>query len=99
MEEYLQDCRENIALVLSALERLPASGASGEDAAALFVFAHRMAGSGGTYGFDKVTEAAYELEEVMKEVKAGRVIPDASACARIRGLIGSIEGCLGLSTR
>ena len=51
---YLENCRENIVAILTALDR--------NDLGSVTYLAHNMRGSGGAYGFQTITDIATALE-------------------------------------
>ncbi|MBP7231852.1 MAG: Hpt domain-containing protein [Syntrophaceae bacterium] len=55
---YLENRRQDIALILSALER--------NDFETIRAIGHKMKGSGGGYGFDRITEIGRDLEAEAK---------------------------------
>jgi HPt (histidine-containing phosphotransfer) domain-containing protein len=55
---YLENRRQDIALILSALER--------NDFETIRAIGHKMKGSGGGYGFDRITEIGRALEAAAK---------------------------------
>ncbi|HOC60189.1 MAG TPA: Hpt domain-containing protein [Smithellaceae bacterium] len=55
---YLENRRQDIALILSALER--------NDFETIRAIGHKMKGSGGGYGFDRITEIGRDLEAAAK---------------------------------
>jgi len=56
---YLENRRQDIALILSALER--------NDFETIRAIGHKMKGSGGGYGFDRITEIGRDLEAAAKQ--------------------------------
>ena len=56
--EYLEHCREDLASARQAVEK--------GDHAAIEVIGHGLKGSGGGYGFDKLTEIGARLEQAAK---------------------------------
>lgn len=85
--QYLQNARARMA-ELDGLER-----ALNGDAAALAQIrrlAHQLRGSGGFYGYPRITEAAAALETLIAETPAGQPPPpDAlrTAAARLRRVV------------
>lgn len=55
---YLENRRQDITLILSALER--------NDFETIRAIGHKMKGSGGGYGFDRITEIGRDLEAAAK---------------------------------
>lgn len=92
--EYLAESQSRVEELLRGLEAL----AAGEDGAetALTMLFHRLAGSGGAYGFPQVSATARELERLLRsephwtsarlgEVRAGiQDIADAFARGSVR---------------
>jgi HPt (histidine-containing phosphotransfer) domain-containing protein len=78
MEWFRARFRERCAVDLAALERLWRDGVrSGDD---LRLLAHGLAGSGGTFGFRAVSEAAALVDDALLD---GRQATDADMTALI----------------
>ncbi len=65
--KYLESCRKNVEAILEAYEN--------KDFTTIFTLGHQMKGSGGAYGFDRITEVGKGLAEAGKTEK-GSVVPE-----------------------
>ncbi len=59
---YLQNCRDNVIAILDSLERIDFESAT--------TLGHNMKGSGGAYGFQRITEIGSALEAAAKRADA-----------------------------
>jgi two-component system, chemotaxis family, sensor kinase CheA len=74
---YLSDAEESLALIeqsLVALEENPESAA--ELIHEIFRGAHTLKGNSATLGFDDLTRLAHAMEDLLGEMRSGRLAPD-----------------------
>ena len=62
--EFLDEAREKISEMLSALEQAPAADAMER----LTYLAHQLKGSGGSYGYQRISTDAAELEKALEKI-------------------------------
>lgn len=73
---YLSDAEESLALIeqsVVALEERPESAAELIDE--IFRGAHTLKGNSATLGFDDLTRLAHAMEDLLDEIRAGRLAP------------------------
>jgi HPt (histidine-containing phosphotransfer) domain-containing protein len=86
--KFVTRTRGEIATMRDALARVRCG-----DAAAIGEirhFAHRMAGTGATLGFDALSDRAYAIEKLADAQPQG-IAPDLSALARFESEIGALD--------
>lgn len=62
--EFLDEAREKVSEMQSALEQAPASNAIER----LTYLAHQLKGSGGSYGYQRISTDAAELEKALEKI-------------------------------
>lgn len=62
--EFLDEAREKVSEMQSALEQAPSSGSIDR----LTYLAHQLKGSGGSYGYQRISTDAAELEKALEKV-------------------------------
>jgi two-component system, chemotaxis family, sensor kinase CheA len=83
---YLEDAREHLALLDTALLRLEREGHDPEIAASLLGPLHTLKGNSGMIGFTGVKDYVHRLEEVFARARDGALLLDAAALdALLRG--------------
>ena len=70
--EFLDEAREKVAEMQSALDRVAEPDAQDR----LAYLAHQLKGSGGSYGYQRISTDAAELEKVVESVAAGAAPPE-----------------------
>jgi hypothetical protein len=90
--EYLAEATQRAAELWSALARVQNGDAGGLDALRMRV--HRLAGSGGGYGFAEITRTAQDADAFCREVIARGGAPSAADLARLQQLIQGVAGAL-----
>jgi chemotaxis protein histidine kinase CheA len=65
--EFLDEAREKVVEMQSALERVRER----ESLDRLAYLAHQLKGSGGSYGYQRISTDAAELEKVVESIAAG----------------------------
>lgn len=86
--EFLSEARGKVEEMQSAVERQ----AVPESSERLVYLAHQLKGSGGSYGFQGISERAAEIEKALEATRDGRDRVD-SIRARVDGLLAEIERC------
>ena len=67
---YFENRRQDVAAILSALER--------GDFELIRSIGHKMKGSGGGYGFDRITEIGRDIEAAAKDSKSQDILEQAN---------------------
>ena len=67
------------------------SGDNGEGFETLHRMVHSLTGSGKTFGFPALSEAAYELEAALNEIIAAKAAPDSEQAAQIERLLAELQ--------
>ncbi len=67
---YLEGRRKDIAAILAALER--------DDLELIRTIGHKMKGSGGGYGFDRITEIGRGIETAAKDSNRQDILDEAN---------------------
>ncbi len=91
--EYLAESADRLAELRSDVAGF--RDGAGDAAASLKTHFHRLAGSGGSYGFPDVSAIAKEAELWI----ASRPAPDAGAVARLEEAIGRLEAAFNSEKR
>ena len=65
--EFLDEAREKVAEMQTALERV----AESESLDRLAYLAHQLKGSGGSYGYQRISDDAAQLEKVVESMSGG----------------------------
>jgi len=92
-ELYIRSATEKLAM-LEELWQQAVAGHLGEEAVApLKQFSHRLAGSGGSYGFPAMGDAARELELLLAD--AGRLAASEAEAVRLYERLKSELSALG----
>lgn len=88
--EFLTEAREKVVEMQDA-----ATGqAAPESSERLVYLAHQLKGSGGSYGFQGISEQAAEIEKAMEDSRAnGGVQNTESIRDRVAGLLAEIDRC------
>ncbi len=76
---YLEDAREHLAVLDTALLRIEREGSQPELAASLLGPLHTLKGNSGMMGFSAVKDYIHRLEEVFGRARDGRLALDAAA--------------------
>lgn len=90
--EYLAEAGQRAAELWSALARVQNGDAGGLDAVRMRV--HRLAGSGGGYGFPAITRTAQEADGFCRELIARGGAPAGTDLARLTELIQGVTAAL-----
>lgn len=77
----VQEARELLAAMESALLDIEEAGASGERINAVFRAAHTIKGSAGLFGLDLVVQFTHAMESVLVRVRNGDLAMDPPLCA------------------
>jgi two-component system chemotaxis sensor kinase CheA len=80
---YLEDAREHLALLDTALLRLEREGHDPEVTASLLGPLHTLKGNSGMIGFGGVKDYVHRLEEVFARARDGALVLDAAALDRL----------------
>jgi two-component system chemotaxis sensor kinase CheA len=80
---YLEDAREHLAVLDTALLRLEREGASPEVAASVLGPLHTLKGNSGMIGLTGVKDYVHRLEEVFARARDGALALDAAAVDRL----------------
>lgn len=67
---YFENRRQDVAAILSALER--------NDFELIRSIGHKMKGSGGGYGFDRITEIGRDIEAAAKDSRSRDILEQAN---------------------
>ena len=86
--KYLDDIRERVRVLEDAAQAVAAAKLRPEERAAAQSAAHKLAGTLGTFGLDRGTTLARELEILY----SGGAVADASFARRATALAGEIRG-------
>ena len=86
--DYLAQGPARLAELWSAFETVQNGDAEG--LARLQVLAHRLAGSGGGYGFPDITRAARMTDQFCRELNAAPSAPSQDALSQLHALVGGI---------
>lgn len=90
--EFLAEALEKVEEIESRM----AEGSSREAIDRLIYLAHQLKGSGGSYGFQRISADAAELEKLLEKIVSG----DANGIdAPIRGCVGSLRKEIETRTR
>ena len=87
---FLERCSQDIA-TMRELSRAASAG----DASALSSIehlSHRISGTGGTLGFDAMSQSARSLEMLVESVATGGVARDELLLKRAEALLGELDG-------
>ncbi|HSP32705.1 MAG TPA: Hpt domain-containing protein [Thermoanaerobaculia bacterium] len=85
--EFLAEAQEKIDEIQAALQ----SGRSKESLERVVYIAHQLKGSGGSYGFQKISTEAAELEKEVERAATGDGNLDAKIDEHVVNLRGEIE--------
>jgi two-component system chemotaxis sensor kinase CheA len=100
---YLEDAREQLAVLDDVLLRLEREGARPELAASVLGPLHTLKGNSGMIGLTAVKDFVHRLEEVFARVRDGALVPDGGALDRLfeaaTALRGAIEAACGPARR
>lgn len=66
-DKYVARLDESLAAILPVVERLASGMATPEDRADLEARAHKLAGTGTSYGFPAISETAAALEDALRD--------------------------------
>lgn len=99
IEEYLSDCRENVRRAYEDVRSLRAEGARGQSAKRLKKFGHQLVGSGGTYGYERVSREGGKLASLMEAVITGARPLDDGALAEISASLDGIKASFKLTVK
>lgn len=91
--QYALELPGEVLALVAALERARPEEGRAEGAAEARMIAHRLCGTGGSYGFTEISEAAAELEIVLKAIEAN-ASPPAEAWPKVDGALGRITAAL-----
>ncbi len=102
LEEQLKRVRKNYAarlpgkveLIEEAWSKLLGIGPDREGLKALRIQAHGLAGSGATYGFKEISEAAHKLEIFLQSLIETNSLPTLPEKERINNLVGELKHSL-----
>jgi hypothetical protein len=86
--EYLADAPRRVAELWSSLERVQNGDPDG--LGELRVLVHRIAGSGGGYGFPEVSRAAQAADDLCRGLLLRQSAVSASDAARLRELVQGV---------
>lgn len=89
--EFLDEAREKVAEMQSAIE----ATASAESLDRLAYLAHQLKGSGGSYGYERISTDAAEVEKAAEQLAAGEANPvvEARVQQHVVNLRTEIERC------
>jgi len=82
---------DSLDALVDGMERDPAADTGAGALREIREIAHKLAGSGGTFGFPGVSLVARDLEEIADRVMTHGNIPDAADCRRARDLIARMR--------
>lgn len=95
----VQESRELLAEMETALLRMERDGSDEESIHAVFRAAHTIKGSAGLFGLDHIVAFTHSLETILDEARAGRLAVDGGIVAlliecgdHLQTLVGGIEG-------
>lgn len=91
--QYALELPGEVLALVAALKRARAEEGRAESAAAARTIAHRLCGTGGSYGFTEISEAAAELEVALKAIEAN-ASPPAEAWPEIDRMLRRIRTAL-----
>jgi diguanylate cyclase (GGDEF)-like protein len=96
---YLQELRGRLEQMEACLEELRRRPEALEWAQQLRAAAHRLKGSGGTYGFPQISEAAVEIEKQLDQHLESRLPLDAASFATLEANLLALEDALQVADR
>ena len=85
--EFLAEAQEKIEEIDSALQ----SERSKQSLDRVVYIAHQLKGSGGSYGFQKISTEAAELEKAVERAVSGEGDLDGNVGERVANLRGEVE--------
>lgn len=88
---YAARLPERIATLERAWEELQGDGWNSDGLQLLSRQVHNLAGSGRTFGFALLSEAARNLEDCLREIAAAGSVPDAQHRDRVRALLRELH--------
>lgn len=91
-EEYLAESPRRIAELWSALERVQNGDPAGLDQ--LRTLTHRLAGSGGGYGFPEISRTAQHADILCRAAMEAGTMPAGAEFARLRELVRGVADAL-----
>ena len=77
---FFEECAEGLAAAEAGLSEMDAGNASAETIAGVFRAVHSIKGGAGAFGHADLTAFAHRFENVLDEVRAGRIEPTADVC-------------------
>lgn len=77
MQDYLEECREQLATVDNDVLAMETAGADIDQRVANRIFraAHSIKGGAGLFGLVKIQELAHQLEDLLDLIRSRRVVP------------------------
>jgi HPt (histidine-containing phosphotransfer) domain-containing protein len=91
--EFLAEALEKIVEIESRLSEAQ----SRDTVDRLIYLAHQLKGSGGSYGFQRISADAAELEKSLEEIVNGTLCDDTNT--QLRGYVGSLRSEIETRTR
>ena len=96
-KEYAVRLPARIGEIEEAWGRMRKAGGQTSAARELHGLAHRLTGSGATYGRQEIGRAAGELARELETLIAREAPPQGELCARIDSLVGALREAVGAS--
>jgi len=91
--EFRKTCRDRFEALRAAWARV-AQGADREALRELLRQAHTLAGTGPTFGFDALGDAAREVQAGVEEIDGDRAVPTDAQRARIDAAVAALQRAL-----
>ncbi len=78
-DEFAKKLSKRIDEIESGLESLADTASGYNNLTAIYLNIHKLSGSAGTFGFQRITDQSHSIEVVLKEHLKDKTIPDAKA--------------------
>ncbi|WP_348770584.1 Hpt domain-containing protein, partial [Sphingomonas sp. S2M10] len=85
---FFEECTEGLTTAEEGLSAMQAGDLSGETIAGVFRAIHSIKGGAGAFGHSDLTAFAHKFENVLDEVRAGKIVPTPGV---IRVMLSSFD--------